>query len=185
MDDISRRSALKAWVAERYQGKRIPLSGEPYFRHAVAVAELAGKRAGLAYETGLCHDLLEDGLTTKEKLHAVLAGLSYDADAIRTIIRAVVELSDVYTKEAYPKLRKKQRKELEEKRLTTTGGLAQTVKYADLDDNIRWVSRYRPEKLKKYLRRKINLLEKLTKGETGLRLRVLDAARLALAQANN
>jgi hypothetical protein len=49
----------------------------------------------------------------------------------------VIELTDVYIKADYPSWNRRKRKEAETVRLERTGREAQTIKYADIIDNIR------------------------------------------------
>lgn len=157
-----RNEALKRWVARRYEGHL-------YFDHCVAVAEKAAPFADFAYEVGLCHDLIEDGLATVEVLRTQLLTLTYLETETTTILGAVIELTDVFTKISFPEMSKKQRREQENTRLTEVGALAQTVKYADLIDGARWVHENRPVKWSEYRQRKIKLLRRLNKGAPALR----------------
>jgi hypothetical protein len=64
-----------------------------------------------------------------------------NADA-RHIACCVAELSDVFTRKAFPGMRKKERKKNEARRLAGISADAQTVKYADLIYNINWMMIY-------------------------------------------
>ncbi|MEO3407641.1 hypothetical protein AAFN85_27225 [Mucilaginibacter sp. CAU 1740] len=175
-----RQEQLRSWVSGKYAGRLTPLSGEPYFHHVLTVAELAGKYADLGYETGLCHDMLEDGICTDTELQAVLQGLHYTEKEISLIRRTVIELTDVFTAEAYPELSKKKRRQKEANRLERICPLAQTVKYADMVYNIGWVIRYQQRKVRRYLKRKLKLLKQLDKGDATMRQLALKTARHAL-----
>lgn len=160
---------LTEWVALKHKGQIIRRTDLPYFKHLITVATLAGAVVELGYETGLCHDLLEDTTVTSTELYDALSGFGYSDNDAGLITKCVVELTDVFTDAAYPDLSKKERKNLESARLATISGLAQTVKYGDLIDNISWVLKYDQKHAKKYLKKKQLLLESLTWGNLNLR----------------
>lgn len=171
---------LSAWVAQQHSGQLIRRTDEPYFNHLLAVAEMAGPYAAYGYEIGLCHDLLEETAVTAARLQEVLPGFGYTAEAARLITSAVVELTDVFTSAAYPDLDKKARKKREQERLLTISAAAQTVKYADLAYNIRWMLTYDHQHAKKYLKKKRKLVTALVCGHPVLRQRLLDRIEQAL-----
>lgn len=181
MENTSRRHCLLDWIKVRYQDVTIPVSGGPYLEHVETVATLAGRYSDLGYEIGLSHDLLEDRICTADVLEAALMACGYHPDETAVIISATRELSDVYTKQAYPILSKKQRHRKEDERLTTLSAAAQTVKYADLVYNIAWTLRYQQKGVRSYLRRKYRLLKKMDQGDPALRKLARNAAKQALA----
>jgi len=159
---------LRDWVREQHEGQIIPKNGYPYFTHLSAVAALAGGVVRLGGEIGLCHDLLEDTEITAGTLNEVLLSFGYSQTDSEIITTCVVELTDVYTVSAFGELKKNERKQLEAKRLITISSRAQTVKYADLIDNIGWVLTFDKQAAKKYLKKKLTLLKDLNKGDRGL-----------------
>lgn len=167
---MTRQEHLKQWVAERYADRTIPISGEPYLHHVLAVAEIAAGYTQFGYEIGLCHDMLEDHICTQQELQKALT--DYQAIDAQTILEAVGELTD----RIYPGLKKKQRRQLEEDRLTTISPAAQTVKYADLIYNMNWTVSYEPQEAKSYLKRKLGLLNRMDKGNPELRQKAIDHA---------
>lgn len=174
---------LTEWVALKHEGQIIRRTDLPYFSHLTTVASLAGAVAEMGYETGLCHDLLEDTDTTEAELLNTLLSFGYDNVRSHLISGCVVELTDVFTSSAYPDLDKAERKKRESARLATVSGLAQTVKYGDLIDNINWVLKYDKKHAKKYLEKKQLLLESLTRGDYKLRQQAFDAIHLGMAAA--
>lgn len=171
---------LTEWVARKHGGQIIRRTDLPYFSHLTTVAALAGAVAELGYETGLCHDLLEDTTVTNAELYNALSGFGYSVHDAGLITKSVVELTDVFTASAYPDDNKKERKKRESARLATISGLAQTVKYGDLIDNINWVLKYDQKRAKKYLKKKKLLLENLTKGDHNLRQKAFDSIHSGL-----
>jgi guanosine-3',5'-bis(diphosphate) 3'-pyrophosphohydrolase len=170
---MNARAQLTAWIKQQYAGQKIKRSGEPYFNHLVAVAEMVEPIIDFGYEVGLCHDLLEDTEITVDQLLKVLVNFGYSKPDANYITNCVVELTDVFTKAAYPNLSKVIRKEKEAARLTTISPVAQTVKYADLMDNIKWVMRYDRIKAVSYLTKKRLLIMTMADGNAGLREQVL------------
>src|ERR1700761_3350939 len=146
---MSRRKKLLAWVGEQHKGQLIKRTTIPYLHHLITVAEMADVMP-LAYETGLCHDLLEKTEVTPSKLQTILKSFGYNHEETELIIQSVTELTDVFTKATYPGLSKSDRKEKEAQRLITTAPLAQTIKYADLMDNVEWMLDHDLPKAKKY-----------------------------------
>lgn len=171
---MTRVETLAAWVSRKHHGQIIRRTNEPYFNHLTAVAKMAGPAVALGYEIGLCHDLLEDtGTTSAELLDALLSFGYTDAEA-QLITGCVVELTDVYTRAAYPDLSKSERKARESARLPHISAIAQTVKYGDLIYNVEWVVKYDRKHARKYLLKKQLLLTGLTQGNDTLRQQALD-----------
>jgi (p)ppGpp synthase/HD superfamily hydrolase len=169
-----RQAGLSRWVSRQHAGQLIRRTAEPYFNHLLRVAEMAAPFTPLGYEAGLCHDLIEKTNITSLTLLLTLPELGYAQKEAEEITAAVIELTDVYTKTDYPKLKKKLRKALEEDRLLKIGAIAQTVKYADLYDNILWMLKFEPAKTSKYLQRKKELISRMDDGDLLLRQRVLE-----------
>ena len=165
---------LTEWVALKHHGQLIKKTTEPYFNHLTAVADMVKHVVHGGYEIGLCHDLLEDTNTNIDELSIVLRSFVYSPSAASWISNCVVELTDVYTRAAYPELKKSARKKREAARLITISPAAQSVKYADLIYNIQWMIRYDQKHAEKYLRKKKHLLEKLNQGDLLLHQQALD-----------
>lgn len=161
------------WVAEQHKGQKIKYSGESYFNHLQRVALIAGPVVQLGFEIGLCHDLFEDTSVTKQELRNALMSFGYNRMETDEIAACVTELTDVYTAKNFSDLSKPYRKELEATRLAGISAVAQTVKYADVIDNLNWVLQYEPHKAKKYLLKKQRLLMAMDKGNAQLRRKVL------------
>jgi len=164
---------LTDWVAEQHGGQLIRKSGLPYFTHLLTVAYMSKAFVKFGFEIGLCHDLLEDTATGIESLFNALQGFGYSFAAANEITFCVKELTDFFNKNDFPALSKKERKKREEGRLISISPTSQTVKYADLTDNINWVMKYDKKKALKYLRKKRKLLFKLNRGNVELREKLL------------
>lgn len=170
---------LTNWVKLKHAGQLIKRSGEPYFNHLIAVAEMAKPVTLMGYEIGLCHDLLEDTATDEEELLENLIHFGYEHTIANYITNCVLELTDVYTASIYPDLSKVERKEKEATRRVTISPGAQTVEYADLIYNIGWMLQYNQKHAKKYLKRKRALIGQMATGDPVLRqeaLAIIDKA---------
>lgn len=82
----------------------------------------------------LMHDVLEDTPVTADDIRKFLFDL-VDTDTVERTIGLVIELTDVYVKDKYPKWNRRQRKTKEMERVVKTSYMAQTIKYADIIDN--------------------------------------------------
>ena len=167
------KEKLAEWVAKKHNRQRIKQTALPYFSHLLNVANTSKIFSAFGFEIGLCHDLLEDTQTTFGELIDALKKFGYeDADASH-IGKCVFELTDVYSKQDFPAFSKNERKKREARRLLTISPDAQTVKYADLIDNIAWMLAYDKKKVKRYLKRKQVLLLNLDQGNPQLRAEAL------------
>ena len=171
---MSPAEQLLHWVKGKHDGQLIKHTGQPYFDHLLAVAEMAAETAKLGYETGLCHDLLEDTDTTVSELLDTLMRFGYTDAEARHITICVVELTSIFTAGSYPEIDKIHRKEKEAARLVNISPDAQTVKYCDLIYNIEWVLQYDQKHAERYLKKKQLLILGMLKGDKGLRKKALD-----------
>ncbi|SEM78019.1 hypothetical protein SAMN05192574_101789 [Mucilaginibacter gossypiicola] len=178
---MNRRDKLLDWIKQRHKGQLIRGTAEHYIDHLIAVAELASITP-LGYETGLCHDLFEDTETTEAELFSALISFDYTDREAHLIVNCTVELTDVFTKKNYPELKKKDRKAREAARLAAISSTAQTVKYADLIYNIRWVLRYDLKHALKYLSKKRLLLAVMKSGEPSLHLKAVSLINDSLSK---
>ncbi|MEX0609273.1 MAG: hypothetical protein WD016_11820 [Balneolaceae bacterium] len=137
MQLTDRQKAVLEFVKQEHGDQQRKYSDEPYWKHLVRVAEISNKylKGGEGVEVALCHDLLEDTECTEEQLYNQLLGISYSKTEAKVITDGVVELTDVFIKQNYPDLNRRERKKREAERLGRASYLAQSVKYADLIDN--------------------------------------------------
>lgn len=115
----------------------------------------------------LLHDVLEDTPVSEIELLSFLETLMSNEVAKKTL-ELVVELTDIYTKEAYPHLNRKQRKEKETLRIAQTSADSQTIKYADILDNCREIAAEDPNFAPRFLKECITILKVATKGDKQL-----------------
>ena len=112
-------------------------TGEPYIIHPIAVCNIVSQYTDdiPTKVASLFHDILEDCTdVTIEQVRQFLEGLLPPIFVEKTI-RIIIELTDVFTKEAYPDLNRKERKRQETLRMSLISDEAQLVKYADIIHN--------------------------------------------------
>ena len=142
---------------------------ERYIVHPVRVMEILKKYDNdlMVLAAALLHDVLEDTAVTEKELLEFLQSVMNENDAQNTLA-LVVELTDVYTKEAYPQWNRKKRKEKEHERVATTSARAQTIKYADTIDNTKEITMQDPGFAPRYLSECLNTLKVAEKGNQEL-----------------
>lgn len=116
----------------------------------------------------LLHDVLEDTAVGKKELLQFLSTLLVPVEASETL-DLVVELTDVYTKAAYPRWNRKKRKAKEAARIQKTSGDSQTVKYADIIDNCKEIVEDDPDFAGLFLLECKTLLRLMPQGHPELR----------------
>ena len=135
MED-DRLGMVKDLAIRLHRDQKRKYSGDPYYTHLFRVSdtvkEIGGDEAMIM--AALLHDVLEDTPTNEIELISELESI-VDPQMARDIVNLVIELTDVYTKENFPDLNRRARKEMEAKRLGEVSSRAQTIKYADLLDN--------------------------------------------------
>lgn len=95
----------------------------------------------------LLHDTLEDvkGLSKEALSKHILNTFRLHEEERQLILQYIIDLTDVYTKEAYPTLNRKARKNLEVQRLTKVSERSKLIKLADICDNTRSIQRHDKE----------------------------------------
>ena len=155
-----------------HYGQKRKYTGEPYWHHLVSVATLVHIHtpfSGSGVTVALLHDILEDTRCTKDELLSFLM-YSNDPNAPRTV-ELVEALTDTYTKKKFPNMNRKERKSMEAVRMRKTPLLSQTVKYADIIDNIGSITEHDPEFADVYVKEKRQLLRYMNAGHFELYLR--------------
>jgi len=166
-------------IAIRLHGEqKRKYSGDPYYTHLFRVSDTVKEYGGDEYMimAALLHDVLEDTPTTDEELILELENI-VDPQAARNIVNLVVELTDVYTKENFPELNRRARKELEAQRLGEVSSRAQTIKYADLLDNGEDIMKNDPSFGRVYLKEKAQILKYMNQGDPILYSKCIDTIK--------
>lgn len=137
-------------------GQKRKYTGEPYWVHTDNVAALA-KKYGLTDDQQAAahlHDTLED---TKIEIKDLIYSFPIP------IVAMVIELTDKYTSEKHPHLKRAERKKLEAERIATISAASQEIKALDLMDNTASIVAHDKGFAKIYLKEKSFVLSKLTK----------------------
>lgn len=114
-------------------------TGEPYWFHLLNVA-MEVKKKGYQSElvvAALFHDTLEDPLLEITDRCGYLVKILDRLKGIdrEHVLELVVDLTDVYIKRDFPHLKRKERKELEVKRMESVSFHSKIIKLADICDN--------------------------------------------------
>jgi (p)ppGpp synthase/HD superfamily hydrolase len=170
MKDIFDKMQLELleFVKRKHGEQKRKYTGDPYWTHVVAVAEIVDPYEPEGIEAALCHDLFEDTACNFAILHKELVRIGYERRDAYKICTTVTELSDVYTHEDFPYYNREKRKEFEAERLGTVSYLAQSIKYADLIHNTESIVEHDKDFAKKYLQEKDRILELMIDGNPAL-----------------
>lgn len=134
----------------------------PYIVHPLEVADTVAGVAGISTEAiiaALLHDVVED---TKVPIEVIrhMFGLE--------VAELVLDVTDVYTPEAYPDKNRAERKRLEAERLSYIDPEAQTIKLADGLSNTPSIAENKPKFMPTYGPEKRAVWNVLVKGDVGL-----------------
>lgn len=177
-----RQEKLLQFVKEQHGDQVRKYTGEPYWHHLVAVAEIVGKYEPDGTEIALCHDLFEDTGCTESWLRELLRMAGYSLFESNEIYTSAIELTDYFTPERFPHLNRAERKKGEANRLGKISNLSQSVKYADLINNTESIAKYDPQFAKKYLQEKIAILDKMRNGNINLLIDCCHVLKNALTE---
>ena len=164
INDLSAFEFVKEWHADQVR----KYTGVPYWTHLLSVAERIYPYVSDMVEVALCHDLKEDTDCTYDQLYDHLLMIGYKKGEAKKIVSGVTDLTDVYTKEAYPKLSREKRKQLEAERLWKIPAKSQTVKYGDLIDNGLDITKNDPGFAKTYYYEKLEIMRGMRNGNGAL-----------------
>jgi guanosine-3',5'-bis(diphosphate) 3'-pyrophosphohydrolase len=185
MELTDRQWKLFDYIRQMHDGQMRKYKREPYFTHLMRVADKVSQydTNQCAVEIALCHDLIEDTSAGLADLSAQLIAVGYSVEEDTLILGAVDELTDHFTKTKFPELNRRKRKKLEAQRMIGMRPVAQTVKYADVIDNVRSIVSEDPAFARIYLAEIRAYLGELDKGDPGLYaecLSVFNASERAL-----
>ena len=140
-----------------------------YIVHPIEVMEICSRYTDdiSVLSAALLHDVLEDTPTTQEEIETFLLTL-LDKKQTEKAIRLTVELTDIYTKAAYPHLNRRARKEKEHERSAQNSPDAQTIKYADIISNSVDITKHDKNFGPRFLREVKSQLKTLDKGNPEL-----------------
>jgi len=139
-------------------------SDDMYITHPIAVAKILDDTFEVPEEliyAALLHDVVEDTIVTKEILSINLIPIFKDQALARRVVNLVIELTDVFTSEAYPGFNRRQRKLLEHDRIARISDEAKLIKLADLIHNTESIVEEDPSFAKVYLKEKEHMLKEI------------------------
>ncbi len=168
MELTQRQLRFLDFVKEQHGQQKRKYTGEPYWHHVYAVAEIVSEYEPDGLEIALGHDLLEDTACTYDDLFFFLKNNGYDKEEASFIANGVQELTDEFVKENYPDKNRKDRKKLEAERLGKVSPLAQSVKYADLIHNMQSIVEEDKDFARIFSKEKRNLLDQMRRGNIDL-----------------
>jgi (p)ppGpp synthase/HD superfamily hydrolase len=181
MDDVLEK--VKEFADQAHGNQRRKYTPDRYIVHPIRVMHTCREYTGALpmLASALLHDVLEDTPVTEGDIHAFLVAVMSPEDAQQTT-RLVVELTDVYTKEAFPNWNRKKRKQKEVARMSAISADAQTVKYADILDNCNEIVEHDPQFAPRFLNECKMLLNSMSLGNQELYKRSKDAVNAGLAR---
>lgn len=150
---------VKIWVREQHDSvdqKRV--NGDPYWTHTERVGGLVSgyykneDDHDLVYRAALSHDILEDTPITYDSLKKQIG---------ERATQIVQEVTNQYTKEAYPDLNREERKYKEAVRLGQISFEGLVVKLADIIDNLSDILESKPKMAEKYKAEKAEVLKQM------------------------
>ena len=150
MFEMKELNDVLAFANKAHAGQKRKYTGEDYIVHPMRVA-FAGIYAGgrtanrTAVAAALLHDVVEDTSVTFEELRLFLSRVFINDDDTAEIMRLVIGLTDVYTKDNFIDLNRNQRKEKERWRMGATfDSTLYQIKIADMLDNQHSINKYDP-----------------------------------------
>ena len=162
--------------ADQAHGDQIrKYADERYIKHPIRVMKTC-RRYGYplpVLAAAILHDVLEDTAVKPEELNRFLQTVMNKADSYHTF-KLTEELTDVYSKDNYPLMNRRKRKENEIMRLEKVSAEAQTIKYPDIIDNAKDIAKNDTDFAPVFLRECRVLLGKMKKGNRELRQKAVE-----------
>jgi len=144
------------FATKAHEGQKRKYTGDDYIIHPITVSLMVQDNGGdqNMVLAALLHDVLEDTTVTHEELRTFLyKTLSNSIDA-EDVLQLVVDLTDVYTAEAFPDLNRKKRKQEEAFRLAYSSKRAKQIKAEDIKHNSESITKHDPKFAKVFLEEK-------------------------------
>ena len=150
MFEMKELNDVLAFANKAHAGQKRKYTDEDYIIHPMRVAFAgiyAGGRTGkpAAIAAALLHDVVEDTSITFEELRIFLSRVFICHRDTAEIMRLVIALTDVYTKDNFIELNRNQRKKEERARMALTfDSTLYQIKLADMLDNRSSINKYDP-----------------------------------------
>lgn len=163
-----RQNKLLEFIKAKHSEQVRKYTGEAYWKHPLAVAQIVYQFAPEGVEGALCHDLFEDTDCTIMELQAKLLFIGYSDEEAAEIVFQTLDLTNDFTSKNFPNLNRAIRKQAECERLSAISDIAQTIKYADITHNGMSVGECDKSFAKLYLNEGLTILEVMTNGNKEL-----------------
>ncbi len=146
-----------------HAGQKRKYTDQDYITHPIEVARIVKEQGGddNMILAALLHDVLEDTSVTHAELRTILHNI-ISIESAEDVLSLVVELTDVFTKEAFPDYNRHSRKQFESLRLAYVSDRAKAIKRADIKHNSESILNHDPKFAKVFLKEKKDLLEKMS-----------------------
>ena len=156
--NVIRKARIIAKQAHESIDQRRKYTNTPYFVHPERVSKIVRENGGddNMIAAALLHDVLEDTPVTEEMLRELVG------DEVTDL---VVELTNVAQPEDGNRA---ERMRIDRERLAKVSPAAQTIKCADIIDNVKDIRKYDPEFAEVYIPEKERELDVLTKADPGI-----------------
>lgn len=171
--NLTEKAKLLGRDAHNSINQRRKYTNEPYWVHTEAVADRVASVGGSEnmIAAAYLHDYIEDVIPVlrDEGRFVELAAFESRYKALPAEVHTLVtELTDVFTKDDYPRQNRAERKKLERERIAKISNDAKTIKLADLIDNTASIVEQDPGFAITYIKEKLELLPYLTEGHPAL-----------------
>lgn len=177
---------IAAFADQAHGDQQRKYADESYIQHPLRVMKTC-RNYGYSLPVlaaAILHDVLEDTDTTPQQIIKFLLTVMNETDAEKTLA-LVIELTDIYTKEQYPRMNRRKRKTNEANRIKGISAEAQTIKYADIMDNATGIAQHDADFAPVFLRECSNLLEKMQNGNNELRKEAIELVAKEKQQLKN
>jgi guanosine-3',5'-bis(diphosphate) 3'-pyrophosphohydrolase len=177
---------VKMFADQAHGDQTRKYENERYIVHPIRVMETVREFSQEVplLAASLLHDVLEDTKVSAEELKYFLDTVMDQEDSNKTLT-LVKELTDEYIKARYPKLNRRTRRTKEAERLSETSADAQTIKYADIIDNVNDISAHDADFALVFIRESKQLLSMMQNGNPDLCSRALNVVNEAMKQHFN
>jgi len=160
-------------------------SKERYIVHPIRVMQTVQQYTNdlPVLAAALLHDVLEDTPVTLEEIRLFLKQHMSASDTERTL-DLVRDLTAIYTKKAFSRMNRRTRKQKEFDRLSRAKSEAQTIKYADVMDNVVDIMTHDPDFGRVFLTEAELLLAKIDRGNPVLYQRAKQTLKQCLERSD-
>jgi guanosine-3',5'-bis(diphosphate) 3'-pyrophosphohydrolase len=172
---------VKDFASRAHGEQKRKYSQDPYIVHPMRVMSTCSSCTTdiAVLSAAILHDVIEDTPVTSEEISEFLHGIMPPEAAEKTV-GYVIELTDIFTRQNYPRVNRRHRKQQEAERLSKVSSEAQTIKYADILDNTD-ITRNDPDFAHTYLREARDLLQRMKNGNPSLREKTMRRVEQCIA----